>query len=64
MTTQTSKEIITIQILLNIYIYIYIYIYNTYITYITIHILQAYIIIIAFSCSPVLDFETQNEFDS
>ena len=60
MTTQTSKEIITIQILLNIYIYIY----NTYITYITIHILQAYIIIIAFSCSPVLDFETQNEFDS
>ena len=62
MTTQTSKEIITIQILLNIYIYIYIY--NTYITYITIHILQAYIIIIAFSCSPVLDFETQNEFDS
>ena len=62
MTTQTSKEIITIQILLNIYIYIYIH--NTYITYITIHILQAYIIIIAFSCSPVLDFETQNEFDS
>ena len=62
MTTQTSKEIITIQILLNIYIYIYIY--NTYITYITIHILQAYIIIIVFSCSPVLDFETQNEFDS
>ena len=60
MTTQTSKEIITIQILLNIYIYIY----NTYITYITIHILQAYIISIAFSCSPVLDFETQNEFDS
>ena len=60
MTTQSSKEIITIQILLNIYIYIY----NTYITYITIDILQAYIIIIAFSCSPVLDFETQNEFDS
>ena len=57
MTTQTSKEIITIQILLNTYIYIYIYIY-------TIHILQAYIIIIAFSCNPVLDFETQNEFDS
>ena len=55
MTTQTSKEIITIQILLNTYIYIYVY---------TIHILQAYIIIIAFSCNPVLDFETQNEFDS
>ena len=59
MTTQTSKEIITIQILLNTYIYIYIYIYIY-----TIHILQAYIIIIAFSCNPVLDFETQNEFDS